>query len=63
MAMKLKKGQKLVEFLYNKKEGSAVVTYWLNQSYKDPSYVKNVSIEEANKRFDELVREGFKNAI
>lgn len=61
--MKLKKGQKLVEFLYNKKEGSAVVTYWLNQSYKDPSYVKNVSIEEANKRFDELVREGFKNAI
>ena len=61
--MRLKKGQKLVEFLYNKNEGSAVVTYWLNQSYKYPSYVKNVSLEEANNRFDELVREGFKNAI
>lgn len=61
--MKLKKGQKLVEFLYNKNEKSAVVTYWLNDSYKDPSYVKSVNLEEANKRYEELISEGYKNAF
>jgi len=61
--MKLKKGQKLVEFLYNKNEKSAVVTYWLNGYYKDPSYIKNVNLEEANKRYEELISEGYKNAF
>jgi len=61
--MKLKKGQKLVEFLYNKNEKSAVVTYWFNDSYKDPSYIKNVNLEEANKRYEELISEGYKNAF
>ena len=61
--MRLKKGQKLVSFNYNKVEGTALVTYWYNGAYKDPSFIKNVSIEEANKRYDDLVREGYKNAI
>lgn len=61
--MKLKKGQKLVEFLYNKNEKSAVVTYWLNSTYKDPSYIKHVNLEEANKRYEELISEGYKNAF
>jgi len=61
--MKLKKGQKLVEFLYYKNEKSAVVTYWLNGYYKDPSYIKNVNLEEANKRYEELISEGYKNAF
>jgi len=61
--MRLKKGQKLVEFIYNRKEDSAVVTYWYNGAYKDPSFIKNVTLEEANRRFDDLIREGYKNAI
>lgn len=60
--MRLKKGQKLVSFNYNKVEGTALVTYWYNGAYKDPSFIKNVSIEEANKRYDDLVREGYKNS-
>ena len=61
--MRLKKGQKLVEFIYNRNEGTAVVTYWYNGTYKDPSFIKNVDLEEANRRYDQLVREGYKNAI
>jgi len=63
MEMKLKKDQKLVKFIYNRNEGTATVTYWYNGTYKDPSYVKNVNLEEANSRYDQLVREGYKNAI
>ena len=61
--MNLKKGQKLVTFVYNKTEGTALVTYWYNKAYKDPSYIRNVSIEEANKRYDNLVKEGYKNSF
>lgn len=61
--MKLKKDQKLVKFIYNRNEGTAIVTYWYNGTYKDPSFVKNVNLEEANSRYDQLVREGYKNAI
>lgn len=61
--MRLKKGQKLVEFIYNRNESTAIVTYWYNGSYKDPSFVKHVSLEEANKRYEDLVCEGYKNAI
>tara|TARA_E500000318_G_scaffold111989_1_gene133154 strand:+ start:3557 stop:3748 length:192 start_codon:yes stop_codon:yes gene_type:complete len=63
MEMRLKKDQKLVEFLYNRNESSATVTYWYNGAYKDPSYIKHVSLEEANSRFDQLIKEGYKNAI
>jgi len=61
--MKLKKGQKTVEFIYNRNENSALVTYWYNGSYKDPSYIKNVTLEEANKRYEQLIMEGYKNAM
>ena len=61
--MRLKKGQKLVTFDYNKIEGTALVTYWYNGDYKDPSFIKSVTIEEANKRYDDLVREGYKNSF
>ena len=61
--MRLKKGQKLVEFIYNRNNNSAVVTYWYNGAYKDPSFIKNVTLEEANNRYDQLVKEGYKNAI
>ena len=61
--MKLKKGLKKVEFYYNKNEGTALVTYWYNGAYKDPSYIKHVSIEEANSRYEQLVSEGYKNAF
>ena len=61
--MKLKKGIKKVEFSYNKNEGTALVTYWYNGAYKDPSYIKHVSIEEANNRYEQLVSEGYKNAF
>ena len=61
--MKLKKGIKKVEFSYNKNEGTALVTYWYNGAYKDPSYIKHVSIEEANIRYEQLVSEGYKNAF
>lgn len=61
--MKLKKGIKKVEFSYNKNEGTALVTYWYNGAYKDPSYIKHVSIEEANSRYEQLVSEGYKNAF
>ena len=63
MSMRLKKGQKTVTFTYNRTEGTALVTYWYNGSYKDPSFIKNVTIEEANKRYDDLVKEGYRNAI
>lgn len=63
MEMNLKKDQKLVKFIYNRKEGTAIVTYWYNGSYKDPSFVKHVDLEEANNRYDQLVKEGYKNAI
>ena len=63
MEMKLKKGQKIVEFKYNRIESSAIVTYWYNGAYKDPSYIKHVSLEEANSRYEKLVKEGYKNAI
>ena len=53
--MKLKKGIKKVEFSYNKNEGTALVTYWYNGAYKDPSYIKHVSIEDANSRYEQLV--------
>jgi hypothetical protein len=61
--MKLKKGQKTVEFIYNRNENSALVTYWYNGSYKDPSYIKNVTLEEANKRYEQLIIEGYRNAM
>ena len=61
--MKLKKGIKKVEFSYNKNEGTALVTYRYNGAYKDPSYIKHVSIEEANSRYEQLVSEGYKNAF
>ena len=61
--MELKKGQKTVEFIYNRNENSALVTYWYNGSYKDPSYIKNVTLEEANKRYEQLIMEGYKNAM
>lgn len=61
--MKLKKGQKIVEFVYNRKESSATILYRYNSTYKDASYIKHVSLEEASSRFDQLISEGYKNDI
>lgn len=61
--MRLKNGQKLVTFDYDRDEGKALIAYYYNGAYKDPSFVKYVDIEEANKRYDDLVKEGYRNAV